>query len=148
MKHLLVAAVFLLSLSSTTQAGAIPADGDEKFLAQFVEDFQAAVVKEDMAYLEKALHPDYVHTRPNGNILSRAQFLESIKSKRLDYEKLTTDEIKVRLYGEMALVTGHSGVDILEAKGERKGETRWTRVFLKKNGQWKLLAFQATMVKK
>ncbi|HQR06327.1 MAG TPA: nuclear transport factor 2 family protein [Gemmatales bacterium] len=148
MKHLLVAALFLLFQTSATQADTKQAGGDEGYLKKFIEDFQAAVVKEDMPYLEKTLHPDYVHTRPNGNTLSRAQFLDSIKSKRLDYEKLTTDEVKVRLYGEMALVTGHSGVDILEAKGERKGETRWTRVFLKKDGQWKLLAFQATMVKK
>src|SRR4030095_4124737 len=79
---------------------------DEREVTQLIEDLYEAVVKADVATLERLLHEDYVHHRPRGTVENRAQYLENRKARRVDFESLVADEIKVRVYGDNALVTG------------------------------------------
>lgn len=149
MHRFLLAAVILLGLATPTLADVA---GDERELKQLTADIQAAVVDENLAFLEGMLHPDYVHTRPNGVVSDRAQFLASVKrdgaEPNVNYDKLTSTDIKVRLYGDTAVLTGRSGIASDDATGALNGETRWTRIFLRQGGNWKLVAFQATLVPK
>jgi hypothetical protein len=78
---------------------------DERELTQLVKDLNKAVVKADVAVLERVLHEDYVHHRPRGMVETRAQYLENRKARRVDFESLVPDEIKVRVYGDTAIVT-------------------------------------------
>ena len=63
--------------------------------------------------------------------------------------KLTANEVsdmKVRVYGDTAVVTGKS-----TAKGsingiELKGPVMFTRVYVKKSGKWQSVAFQQTPI--
>lgn len=125
--------------------------GDERDLKHLTSDIQDAVVNEDLAFLEGVLHEDYVHTRPNGVVSDRTLFLDSVKrdeaQPNVNYDKLTATDITVRLYGDTAVLTGRSGIRADDAAGTLKGETRWTRVFLRQRGTWKLVAFQATLVR-
>ncbi|MFM8733921.1 MAG: nuclear transport factor 2 family protein [Pirellulales bacterium] len=149
MHRFLLAAVILLGLATPTLAAVV---GDERDLKQLTADIQAAVVDENLAFLEGVLHPDYVHTRPNGVVSNRAQFLASVKQDEaepnINYDKLTSADITVRLYGDTAILTGRSGIASNDATGTLNGETRWTRIFLRQGGTWKLVAFQATLVRK
>jgi hypothetical protein len=72
---------------------------DERELTQLVKDLNEAVVKADVAVLDRVLHEDYVHHRPRGMVEDRAQYLENRKARRVDFESLVPDEIKVRVYG-------------------------------------------------
>ena len=81
---------------------------DERELTQLVKDLNEAVVKADVAVLDRVLHEDYVHHRPRGMVEDRAQYLENRKARRVDFESLVPDEIKVRVYGDTAIVTGRS----------------------------------------
>ena len=145
---------FLLSVTAFLfLAAAARADvaADERDLRTLTADIQAAVVKEDVAFLEGVLHGDYVHTRPNGVVWDRAGFLESIRQDEsqpnVNYEKLTTTDITVRLYGDTAVLTGRSGLASDDASGRLAGETHWTRVFVRQGGAWKAVAFQATLIR-
>lgn len=149
MHRFLLAAAVLIGLATPTLADVA---GDERDLKQLTSDIQAAVVDENLAFLEGVLHPDYVHTRPNGVVSDRGQFLASVKQDEaepnVNYDKLTSTDIKVRLYGDTAVLTGRSGIASDDATGALNGETRWTRIFLRQGGKWKLVAFQATLVPK
>lgn len=149
MHRFLLAAAVLIGLATPTLADVA---GDERDLKQLTADIQAAVVDENLAFLEGVLHPDYVHTRPNGVVSDRGQFLASVKQDEaepnVNYDKLTSTDIKVRLYGDTAVLTGRSGIASDDATGALNGETRWTRIFLRQGGNWKLVAFQATLVPK
>lgn len=149
MHRFFLAAAVLIGLATPTLADVA---GDERDLKQLTADIQAAVVDENLAFLEGVLHPDYVHTRPNGVVSDRGQFLASVKQDEaepnVNYDKLTSTDIKVRLYGDTAVLTGRSGIVSDDATGALQGETRWTRIFLRQGGKWKLVAFQATLVPK
>jgi len=45
---------------------------DERELTQLINDLNAAIVKPDMAFLERVLDKDYSHYRPHGNVENRA----------------------------------------------------------------------------
>ena len=85
MKHFFLIAVLLLAACG--RAFGDPAS-DERELTQLVKDLNAAVVKADVAFLERVLHQDYVHHRPRGTVENRAQYLENRKTGRVDYESL------------------------------------------------------------
>ena len=64
---------------------------DERELTQLVKDDNEAVIKADVAVLERILHEDYVHHRPRGMVENRAQYLENRKARRVDFESLVPD---------------------------------------------------------
>ena len=145
MKHFFTTTVLLLAVFG--QAFGDPA-GDERQLTQLVRDFSAALVKADHAFLERVLHEKYVHTRWNGAVENRAQYLENRKARRVVFESLRPEDIKVLLLGDTAVVTGHNTVKGQHEQGARDGQTRWTRVFVRQDGRWLLVAFHATPIQK
>jgi len=122
--------------------------GDERELMQLVKDLNAAIVKADVAFLERVLAQDYDHFRPHGNVENRAQYLEDRKSGRVDFDSLVADEIKVRVYGDAAVVSYRSTAKGKDPDGAIDEQRRWTRVFVKKNGQWQLVHSQGTTIQK
>jgi ketosteroid isomerase-like protein len=119
---------------------------DELELTQLVKDLNEAVVKADLAVLERALHEDYVHNRPNGVVEDRAQYLENRKARRVDFESLVPDEMEVRVYGDTAIVTGRSTAKGKDQHGKMDEQRRWTRVLVRRDGRWQFVHFQATPI--
>jgi ketosteroid isomerase-like protein len=121
---------------------------DERELTQLIKDLNEAVVKADVPVLERLLHEDYVHHRPRGTVENRAQYLESRKARRVDFESLVSDEINVRLYGDTALVTGRSTAKGKDQHGKMDEQRRWTRVLVRRDGRWQFVHYQGTPIPK
>jgi ketosteroid isomerase-like protein len=130
-----------------TQPSGDPA-GDERELTQLVKDLNEAVVKADVAYLERVLHEDYTHHRPRGTVENRAQYLENRKTRRVDFESLVSDEMQVRVYGDAAIVTGRSTAKGQDQHGKMDELRRWTRVLVRRDGRWQFVHFQVTPIQK
>jgi ketosteroid isomerase-like protein len=145
MKHLFAIAVVLLA-----DCGGVVGDAanDERELTQLVKDLNAAIVKADIAFLERVLDKDYVHFRPHGNVENRAQYLEDRKNGRVDFDSLVADEIKVRSYGDTAIVTYRSTAKGKDQDGAIDEQRRWTRVFVRRDGRWQLVHSQGTTIQK
>ena len=119
---------------------------DEGELAQLVRDLNEAVVRADVAVLERVLHEDYVHNRPSGVVENRAEYLENRKARRVDFESLVPDDIDVRVYGDTAIVTGRSTAKGTDQYGTMVEQRRWTRVLVRRDGRWQFVHFQATPI--
>jgi ketosteroid isomerase-like protein len=145
MKHLFAIAVFFLAASSWAVGDTA---SDERELTKLVNDLNAAIVKPDIAFLERVLAPDYDHFRPHGNVENRTQYLEDRKSGSVDFDSLVADEIKVRVYGDTAIVSYRSTAKGKDQDGAIDEQRRWTRVFVRKDGRWQLVHSQGTTIKK
>lgn len=121
---------------------------DERAVTQLVKDLSEAVVKADIPALERLLHADYVHHRPRGTVENRAQYLENRKARLVEFESLVPDEIKVRLYGDTALVTGRSTAKGKDHHGKMDDQRRWTRVLVRHDGRWQFVGYQGTPIPK
>jgi ketosteroid isomerase-like protein len=137
-----IAAVFCLA----ELLGVAWAQNVQKQIKQLETDRAAAVVKGDVATLDKETSDDYTFINANGQMSDKSQTLNSIKTGET---KLTADDLSdlnVRVYGDTAVVTGKA-----EVKGTVRGQPApgpilFTRVYVKKYGRWQSVAFQQTKV--
>jgi uncharacterized protein (TIGR02246 family) len=116
----------------------------EQAILQLERDMQAASLKNDMTLFEKLAADDYVATNPLGMVATKAESLASAKYFKMD--SLNTDDVKVRVYGDAAVVTGRATVKAqMTPPGgtaqDISGQYRYTRVYVKQQGQWRLAAF-------
>jgi len=145
MKHLFASTVLLLAACGCAFGDVA---NDERELTQLVKDFNAALVKADTAFLDKVLGKDFVHYRPRGDIENRAQYLENRKNGRVHFDSLDADDIKVRFYGDTAIVTYRSTSKGKDQHGAIDEQRLWTRVFVRRDGHWQLVHSQGTTIEK
>ena len=121
---------------------------DERELMQLVKDLIEAVVKADVAFLDRVLHEDYAHHRPGGTVENRAQYLENRKARHVHYESLMADEIQVRVFGDTAVVTGRSTAKGKDQHGKIDDQRRWTRVLVRRDGRWQFVHYHGTPIQR
>jgi ketosteroid isomerase-like protein len=118
----------------------------EEELKKLETDRAAAVVKGDIATLEKQTSDDYTLINMNGQMSNKSQMVSAFQSGQ---SKLTSDELsdmKVRVYGNTAVITGTADVKGTLGGKDATGQIMFTRVYVKKASQWQSVAFQQTRV--
>ncbi len=126
--------------------GSAWAESDEEQLKKLETDRAAAAVKGDVATLEKQTSDDYTFINLYGQMSDKSQMINNFKTGRT---KLTSNEVsdmKVRVYGNTAVVTGKADVAGVMAGKDTKAQIMFTRVYVKQGGQWQSVAFQQTRV--
>ena len=140
------AAFVIASLFVFAMLGSAWAQSDEEQLKKLETDRAAAIVKGDVATLEKQTSDDYSLINMNGQMSGKAQMVTAFKTGQ---SKLTSDELsdmKVRVYGSTAVITGKADVKGMLGGKDATGQIMFTRVYVKKGGQWQSVAFQQTRV--
>src|SRR6266481_8979891 len=138
--------VIALVLSLAALLGLAWAANAEEELKKLETDRAAAVVKGDVATLEKQTSDDYTLINMNGQMSDKSQMVSAFKSGQT---KLTSDELsdmKVRVYGNTAVITGKADVKGTLGGKDTSGQIMFTRVYVKKGGSWQSVAFQQTLV--
>src|SRR5262245_51557662 len=115
---------------------------------QLVKALTEAVVKADVAFLERVLSEDYAHHCPRGTVENRAEYLENRKARRVDFESLIADEITVRVFGDTAVVTGRSIAKGKDQHGRMDDQRRSTRVLVRRDGRWQFVHYHGTSIQK
>lgn len=120
----------------------------EKLEAQLNE----AVVKGDLHFFDQTFAEDFTHTSHAGVFRTKAQWManhrrETGKPAPSPYDSFEVDDLSVRVYGDTAVVTGRSTPRGRDSKGQAiTGRFRFTRVWVKRSGQWQVVAFQGTRI--
>lgn len=143
MRRILAMAVLTTAVSALAFAQAA---GTEQQILDLEKQARAAAVKGDATFLERHSTDDYMSTNPRGVLRSRAEAIADLKSGALKYTAIDADDQKVRVYGDTAVLTGHSTIKATMNGQDISGEYRVTRVWVKQGGEWKVAAFQSTRV--
>jgi hypothetical protein len=81
-----------------------------------------------------------------GTVLTKPQALTDIGSDSASLESTVLGDMKVRLYGNTAIVTG-TDTEKSEYHGkDSSGVYLWTDVFVLRNGRWQAVSSQSTKV--
>src|SRR6202047_1407065 len=102
--------VLAAAFSSVTLLGSAWAEDVQEQLKKLETDRAAAAVKGDVATLEKQTADDYTFINLYGQMSDKSQMVNGFKTGRT---KLTSNELsdmKVRVYGDTAIVTGKADV--------------------------------------
>jgi ketosteroid isomerase-like protein len=146
MKRFVTSAAFTAAAIALGLAGVATAQGTktvEQTLMQMERDWTDAVLKKDTAALGKILADDWVGLGPSG-ASTKAQSLAELKSGDMKVESQTLGEMKVRVFGEVAIVTGSDDEKSSYKGKDTSGHYVWTDVFVKTKGQWQAVASQGT----
>lgn len=133
----------LLFLATTLSISA-SAQSVEDQIKKMETDRAAAVVKGDIDALANVTADDYTLITAAGQMSDKAQMISAFKSGQ---SKITVDDVsdmKVRVYGDTAIVTGKVNVKGMLAGKDVTGMQLFTRVYVKKGGHWTSVALQQT----
>ncbi len=101
----------------------------------------------DFEIIARLMADDYLKIESDGALSDRASTLSKYKPETRHWDKAQGDEYLVRVYGDVALVFGR-----WSARGVNNGEhfdyaARFLSVYVKRNGEWMMVAEQATEIK-
>jgi len=153
MRKVLAALMVLCSLTPLTfgQAGSKVLNQSGKAEAAVLkqlENWLEALRRSDMAALNRIIADDFMIIGAEGTIRSKDQDLAPIKSGDLRFESLTTEGVKVFVYGDTAVVTG-IGIYKVNLKGRAADiRERFFDVYQRRKGQWKVIASRSTPAEK
>lgn len=115
-------------------------------LLKLEQDWTNANLKADAAVLEHILADDYTWINPDGVLRTKAQNIALIKSGELVIPSMVTDDMKVRIYGDAAVVTGRNTFKATLEGKEINGQERWTDTWIKRDGRWRCVATHNSMI--
>jgi ketosteroid isomerase-like protein len=104
----------------------------------------AAMTSGDLASLEELLHDQLLYTHSSGMMDTKASWLLAMKSGKTRYKSVKCSDQQVRIFGEVALVTGKGHIE-----AEINGQPRTLRLMFlnawaKTPQGWKFVAWQST----
>jgi ketosteroid isomerase-like protein len=123
-------------------------DDAERELTALEKEWAQAFVKNDAEAIGRYMADDWTVISPDGNVVDKATFLGLIKSGVLTHDLMEIAQVKVRVYGDTAVVTSRA-----TSKGKFRGEAfseleRSTDVLVKQKGQWKSVVTHLTRIAK
>ncbi len=139
--------IFTLSLGSAAWSQEKKAGGGtEKAVVGLEQQIRMAVIKGDTSILERYLADDYVGIGPNGDAADKSKTIQELKDGTVKYSAIDVTEENVRMYGDTGIYNGRGDVKLTINGQPQTADVRVTIVWLKQNGQWKRVSFQATRV--
>jgi len=104
-----------------------------------------ASLHRDANFPLRTLAEDYVAITPLGQVTTKEEAISARRSGQLRYEAMNVTDMVVRVYGDTAVVTARADVKGHQLGEDFSGPYRYTRVWVRRNGQWQTVSYQATV---
>ena len=142
---LLTAALLGTGCSRATTASSLGGSPsrDEADVRRVLADWLGALERNDLNALEEIIAPDYSITA-EGRVMNRTQDLEVVRTGRVKFQSATTDSVRVRLFGDAAVVTGIGAYAVLLDGKPLNIRERFTDVYARRGGRWQPVASHTT----
>jgi ketosteroid isomerase-like protein len=142
LRKVLIAALFFATAAVVHAAS--PAD--EATIQDLDTQRMQAMVRGDLETLGRLLADDLTYTHASGVFDTKESLLSSISSGRLKYKSLERVDGRVRVFGNVAIATGHAAVQAQSAlQGALSLKLLFTDVWVRQpDGRWRMVAWQST----
>ena len=142
MKRFILLVILPLTLGLDLRAQPVP---DSAELTSLLKEFLAGASRDDAAVHDRFWAEDLIYTRSAGKRIGKADIMRDLKPKPDEpATTYTAEDIRIQQYGTTAIVAFR-----LVGNTEKEGITQVTNflntgTFLKRNGKWQAVAWQAT----
>jgi uncharacterized protein (TIGR02246 family) len=141
MKYLLV-----LTLALAMPIFARAAETDKAAITKLEQGWPTAFVKKDTVKMLSMGTPDCWFVTPSGEVIALKNFVADVKSGAYTVQSMHIDDLKVRVYGDSAVVFGLETEKSRYKGKDASGQYRFVDTWLKRNGQWLCAASGNTRV--
>ena len=135
-----IVAVGPLAVGQERSARKTQTESVEEAIRRLDEERIQAQIHADAAALDRIYADDFIGIGPSGTVRTKPQVLADFTSHDLKFQSITTDDVRIRVYGNTVVETGRSTM-----VGQDKGkvvprDNRFTRVWVRRQGRWRLVA--------
>jgi ketosteroid isomerase-like protein len=133
----------LLSLLFLAVGAAAQPDTDQEFM-RLEQVWNQAHLNNDAAVLETLWADDLTVMVPGMAAMGKSDVLSFVKTGRMKFSRYETTDLKVRSFGDTAIVSGN--LFRSRTLGGTLREDRWQfmKVYARRSGKWMVVAFTAT----
>lgn len=138
----LLVVALALAVSLAAPAPAADQAGDE--LRKLEAVWNTAHLEGDADSLDRLWAADVEFAVPRMAMLTRAEALSFSRSGRMTFRRYESSDVRVRVYGDAAVVTGR--ILRVRAREGREIQDDWlfTKTYVKRDGRWQIVAFHAS----
>ena len=140
-----IALILLVQLCTPQEAIA-----DNSTLAKTALESQAArfkaMINVDLASLDKLLSEDLSYSHTTGWTESKSAFMSTVKSGNINYMSVTPRDLDVRVYADVAVITGLSNLQGVVGDKPINITIRFLDVSRRVGNSWQLVAWQSVKV--
>ncbi|MBZ5616529.1 MAG: nuclear transport factor 2 family protein [Acidobacteriia bacterium] len=152
-KIFIIMLLLVVSASLTAQPPGVHADASptaESEIKALELKLAGMIIRGDWDEYAMYLAPDYLHTRYNGQVESKDEALASLRDvkRKIIVMEMEPADLAIRIYGDTALANAEFTITVRDSGQVKSRRTRLTDVFLKRDGQWCLVAGQETPIGK
>jgi ketosteroid isomerase-like protein len=134
------AAWLVLAVSGPAHAQ-VTSGKDVEEVLQWERDGCAAYQRNDAAYIDRIVADGYVLTNSRGGYDTKADDLQAARNQDVVFTTFHNENMKVRIYGQTAIVTGTTIVKGVAKDGSKVDlAVLFTDTLVKMNGRWRLVA--------
>jgi len=127
-------------------SAAVPAPGDSAAQIRALElAHNEAIARGDVPAVERMTADDFTYITPRGFLINKKRMLIGVAGGAFEYEYREIYDLKIRLYGDTAVVTGRSLHTVQKDGRDLSDAYRYTRVYVRQSGQWRAVAWQVTV---
>jgi ketosteroid isomerase-like protein len=111
------------------------------------QQWRTAQLNADVIVMDKLLSDDFLGVTANGEVNTKQQFLDRMRNRTLTLTTLDMSDQKIKLVGQVAIVTSLATLDGTSDGQPLTGRFRYLRVYQKLPGDnWRITNFEATRI--
>ncbi len=144
MTRALAAAACLILLAAAPVAQQRSGDAADVIRA-LERQWNEARARADIAALDRLLDDGWTVTHANGTTDTKTRYLADLKSGARRFNgDVSESDVVVRVYGDTAIASGSSESRVTLNGQAQGGSLHFTRVYIQRNGAWKMVVSHAT----
>jgi ketosteroid isomerase-like protein len=146
MRTTIAVTVLMLSASFFAMAQALEPSANQSKVIALENAWNQAEERKDVQALDTILDNSLVYTDYDGTMLTKADFLATVKAPARHPEQQVTESMSAYVYGDAVVVTG-----VYHVKGTENGKPylrrgRFTDTWISRSGAWVCVASQYTLI--
>ena len=143
--------ILLVAALSALQAAAVfPGEKSREAtvaeLTRQADAWDKAIVRKDRAAIEANMAEDFRNIDGSGNVAGKPAFVDGLVSARLEIDPYTVEDLDVRLYGDVALLSGRTRMTGRWDGKPFASHYRYVDVYVRGAGRWKIVSVQITNI--
>ena len=106
--------------------------GEQDTILQLEKQRIEAMMAKNADLLGKLFDDGLVYIHSSGRVDNKTSYLEALMGGKYNYHAFTCTNVKVRLYGDCAIVSGDAMIQV-----SKRLDVRFTNVWSRASGQWR-----------